>query len=207
MGGIGGPDALHQHAIEGRADFGPSAADGRNLHFGVREHAMAAAANGHGPRTAGSGPTAGRSWSSRITCAPAIRLAAMMGLPVVYVFTHDSIGWARTGPPTSRWSTWPPCGRSPADGDPARGRRRDGGGLARGASSGKAPRPHADPPGPAGRGPRRWRPPPGCPTVATSCRLRPGSPARDPDRDGLGSPSGAGSVEAARREGGRGPRG
>ena len=45
---------------------------------------------------------------------PPIRLAALMGLHVIYVFTHDSIAWARTAPRTSRSSNWPPCARSRA---------------------------------------------------------------------------------------------
>ena len=97
--------------IGGSADLGPSNKTelkgvdymsesnmaGRNIHFGIREFAMAAACNGialYG--------------GLRVFCAtflvfsdylkPALRLSALMGLPVIYVFTHDSIGVGEDGP-------------------------------------------------------------------------------------------------------------
>jgi transketolase len=74
-----------------RGDFG-----GAYLHFGVREHGMAAIMNGlalHGLR-----PYGGTFLIFSDYMRPSIRLAAMMGLPVVYVFTHDSIGLGEDGP-------------------------------------------------------------------------------------------------------------
>ncbi len=71
--------------------------DGRNIHFGVREHAMAAIANGmalHG----GIIPFTGTFLTFSDYMRPSIRLAALMGLRVVYVFTHDSIGVGEDGP-------------------------------------------------------------------------------------------------------------
>jgi transketolase len=70
---------------------------GRNIHYGVREHAMGAIANGiayHGGL---------RTFTATFFCfadymKPAIRLAAMNRLPVVFVFTHDSIGLGEDGP-------------------------------------------------------------------------------------------------------------
>ena len=70
---------------------------GRIVHFGVREHAMASIMNGmalHG----GVRPFGGTFLVFSDYMRPAIRLAALMGLPVVYVFTHDSIGLGEDGP-------------------------------------------------------------------------------------------------------------
>jgi transketolase len=69
----------------------------RNLHFGVREHAMGAILNGmalHG----GVIPYGGTFLVFSDYMRPAIRMAAIMGLPVVFVFTHDSIGLGEDGP-------------------------------------------------------------------------------------------------------------
>jgi transketolase len=70
---------------------------GRNLHFGIREHAMGGLLNGmalHG----GLRPFGGTFLVFSDYMRPAIRLAALMRLPVVYVFTHDSIGLGEDGP-------------------------------------------------------------------------------------------------------------
>jgi transketolase len=70
---------------------------GRTLHFGVREHAMGAILNGialHG----GTRPYGGTFLIFSDYMRPAVRLAALMGLPVVYVWTHDSIGLGEDGP-------------------------------------------------------------------------------------------------------------
>ena len=77
-------------------DFTPSSYGGRNLHFGVREHAMASILNGMSHckvRPYGSGFLIFSDYSR-----PAIRLSALMELPVIYVFTHDSIGVGEDGP-------------------------------------------------------------------------------------------------------------
>ena len=76
-----------------------SAADyaGRFIHYGVREHAMASAMNGmalHG----GIIPYSGTFLVFADYCRPAIRLAALMGLRVIHVMTHDSIGLGEDGP-------------------------------------------------------------------------------------------------------------
>ena len=82
------------------ADGGDLAANnprGRIIHFGVREHAMGALMNGmalHG----GVQPFGGTFLIFSDYMRPAIRLAALMGLPVIYVFTHDSIGLGEDGP-------------------------------------------------------------------------------------------------------------
>jgi transketolase len=70
---------------------------GRNIHFGVREHAMAAILNGlalHG----GVIPYGGTFLVFSDYMRPSIRLAALMELPVIYVFTHDSVGLGEDGP-------------------------------------------------------------------------------------------------------------
>jgi transketolase len=71
--------------------------DGRHVHFGVREHAMAAMLNGislHGGfRAVGSTFLVFADYAR-----PALRLAALMGQPVVHVYTHDSIGLGEDGP-------------------------------------------------------------------------------------------------------------
>ena len=69
---------------------------GRNLHFGIREHAMGAIANGislSGLRTFVSTFFVFSDYAR-----PAIRLSALMKLPVIYIFTHDSIGVGEDGP-------------------------------------------------------------------------------------------------------------
>ena len=70
---------------------------GRFIHYGVREHGMAAAMNGmalHG----GIIPYSGTFLVFSDYCRPSIRLAAMMGTRVIFVFTHDSIGLGEDGP-------------------------------------------------------------------------------------------------------------
>ncbi|HEX5740625.1 MAG TPA: transketolase, partial [Pilimelia sp.] len=70
---------------------------GRTLHFGIREHAMGAICNGialHG----GTRPYGGTFLVFSDYMRPAVRLAALMKLPVVYVWTHDSIGLGEDGP-------------------------------------------------------------------------------------------------------------
>jgi len=70
---------------------------GRTLHFGIREHGMGAILNGialHG----GTRPYGGTFLIFSDYMRPAVRLAAMMGLPVTYVWTHDSIGLGEDGP-------------------------------------------------------------------------------------------------------------
>ena len=75
-----------------RDDFG-----GRYVHYGIREHGMAAAMNGialHG----GFRPYGGTFLAFADYARPAIRLSALMGVPTVFVMTHDSIGLGEDGP-------------------------------------------------------------------------------------------------------------
>jgi len=77
-------------------DFSAENPAGRNFHFGIREHAMGAIANGMA--LCGLRPYAGTFFVFSDYMRPAIRLAALMELPVLYVFTHDSIGVGEDGP-------------------------------------------------------------------------------------------------------------
>jgi transketolase len=77
-------------------DFGPDKV-GRNLHYGVREHGMGAISNGlalHG----GLRPFAATFLIFSDYMRPSVRLASLMGAPVVYVWTHDSVGLGGDGP-------------------------------------------------------------------------------------------------------------
>ncbi len=83
--------------LEGYGDYGADDYAGRNMHFGVREHVMAGIAGGmalHG----GFAPYTATFLTFSDYMRPAIRLAALMGTRVVYVFTHDSIGVGEDGP-------------------------------------------------------------------------------------------------------------
>jgi transketolase len=112
MGGSADLDPSTKTALHGMGDFNPPPAKntdlqgsddggwsyaGRNLHFGVREHAMGAVVNGlaaHG----GFIPYGSTFLIFSDYMRPAIRLAALMGLHVVHVYTHDSIAVGEDGP-------------------------------------------------------------------------------------------------------------
>ena len=83
--------------IEGQADFDGQTGAGNNIHYGVREHAMAAIANGmsyHG----GVRPFVATFFCFSDYMRPSIRLAALNHLPTIFVWTHDSIGLGEDGP-------------------------------------------------------------------------------------------------------------
>ncbi|MBN1396317.1 MAG: transketolase [Pirellulales bacterium] len=82
--------------FDGAGDFQAGNYAGRNLHFGIREHAMGAICNGMalcGLRAYGA-----TFFVFSDYMRPSIRLAALMRLPVLYIFTHDSIGVGEDGP-------------------------------------------------------------------------------------------------------------
>jgi len=82
--------------LEAAGDFQADTPSGRNLHFGIREHAMAAVLNGLSlskVRPFGSGFLIFSDYGR-----PAIRLSALMEIPVIHIFTHDSIGVGEDGP-------------------------------------------------------------------------------------------------------------
>ena len=90
------PSTLTLMEFDGAGHVTPGSYGGRNLHFGIREHAMGAICNGMalcGLRAYGA-----TFFVFADYMRPSIRMAAIMGLPVLYVFTHDSIGVGEDGP-------------------------------------------------------------------------------------------------------------
>jgi len=97
VGGSADLAPSNQTLIKGEGDFQSDQFGSRNLRFGVREHGMGAILNGmalHG----GVIPYGGTFLIFSDYMRPAIRLAALMHLKVIYVFTHDSIGLGEDGP-------------------------------------------------------------------------------------------------------------
>ena len=82
--------------VDGAVDFEPAEHEGRQLHYGIREHEAAAISNGL------SLSKLRPLWSTYLTFSdyarPAIRLSSLMELPVIHLFTHDSIGLGEDGP-------------------------------------------------------------------------------------------------------------
>ena len=90
------PSTKTRLTFDGAGDFQPGSFGGRNFHFGVREHAMGAVINGMSlskVRPYGSGFLIFYDYAR-----PTIRLAAIMEIPTIHVFTHDSIGVGEDGP-------------------------------------------------------------------------------------------------------------
>ena len=90
------PSTKSNLTFQGAGSFEADNYGGRNLHFGIREHAMGSICNGialSGMRAYGSGFLIFSDYMK-----PPIRLAAIMELPVIYIFTHDSIGVGEDGP-------------------------------------------------------------------------------------------------------------
>jgi transketolase len=97
VGGSADLAPSNKTAMSGKGDFNAYERTGRNLHFGVREHAMGGVTNGialHG----GLRPFCATFLVFADYMRPAVRLAALMKLPVTYVFTHDSIYVGEDGP-------------------------------------------------------------------------------------------------------------
>lgn len=82
--------------FEGAGDFLPNGYHGRNLHFGVREHAMGAMVNGMTLSKLRAYSSTFFNFSDYMR--PAMRLGALMEIPAIYIFTHDSIGLGEDGP-------------------------------------------------------------------------------------------------------------
>ena len=96
----GSADLAHSNktnlTFEGAGDFFPDEYKGRNLHFGVREHAMGAAVNGMSvTRLRAFGATF---FNFSDYMRSSMRLAALMETPSIFIFTHDSIGLGEDGP-------------------------------------------------------------------------------------------------------------
>ncbi len=97
MGGSADLGPSNKTAMSGKGDFSKEDRSGRNLHFGVREMAMTAIGNGmmlHG----GLRAYVATFFVFSDYCKPMARLSALMGVPLTYVFTHDSIGVGEDGP-------------------------------------------------------------------------------------------------------------
>lgn len=97
LGGSADLSGSNGTRASGHDDFGADRPSGNYLRYGVREHAMAAAMNGIALSGAYT-PYGGTFLVFSDYCRPSIRLAALMKLPVVYVFTHDSVGLGEDGP-------------------------------------------------------------------------------------------------------------
>jgi len=90
------PSTRTELKFPGADDYDAATPDGRNLHFGVREHAMAAISNGLS--LSKLRPFASTFFIFSDYARPAIRLAAIMELPVIWVFSHDAMGDGEDGP-------------------------------------------------------------------------------------------------------------
>jgi transketolase len=90
------PSTKTRLTFDGAGEFEAGNRSGRNMHFGIREHAMSAIANGLS--LSKLRPFASTFFIFTDYAKPAIRLSAIMELPVIYVFTHDSIGVGEDGP-------------------------------------------------------------------------------------------------------------
>ena len=97
MGGSADLAPSNKTIIDGARDFQKGAYDGRNIRFGVREHAMASIMSGMVLHK-GIRPYGGTFLVFVDYMRPSIRLAALMKLPVIYVFTHDSLAVGEDGP-------------------------------------------------------------------------------------------------------------
>src|SRR6266478_6429887 len=82
--------------FEGAGDFYPNQFRGRNIHFGVREHAMGAIVNGMTLSKLRAFSATFFNFSDYMR--PSMRLGALMEIPAIYIFTHDSIGVGEDGP-------------------------------------------------------------------------------------------------------------
>ena len=97
IGGSADLAPANKSYMKGRGDFGPNDKLGSNMHFGIREHAMAAIVNGmylHG----GLLPYCATFAVFSDYMKNAMRMSALMELPVVYILSHDSIGVGEDGP-------------------------------------------------------------------------------------------------------------
>ena len=97
IGGSADLGPANKSVMKGRGEYSPTDKTGSNMHFGIREHAMAAIANGmylHG----GLVPYCATFAVFSDYMKNAIRMSAIMELPVTYILTHDSIGVGEDGP-------------------------------------------------------------------------------------------------------------
>jgi transketolase len=97
MGGSADLGPSTHTKIDGAGSFEPEDWAGRNMHFGIRENSMGAILNGMALHS-GLIPYGGTFFVFSDYMRPPMRLAAMNALPVIYIFTHDSIGMGEDGP-------------------------------------------------------------------------------------------------------------
>ncbi|HTQ40267.1 MAG TPA: transketolase [Pirellulales bacterium] len=90
------PSTMTLQTFEGSSAFSPENYGGRNFHFGIREHGMAAALNGMA--LSKLRPYGATFFCFFDYCKPSFRLSAIGHLPAIYIFTHDSIGLGEDGP-------------------------------------------------------------------------------------------------------------
>ncbi len=93
---FGRPGSLDDDVLNGESDFEHDNYGGRNMHFGIREHGMAAALNGMA--LCKLRPYGATFFVFYDYCKPSVRLSALGKLPAIYIFTHDSIGVGEDGP-------------------------------------------------------------------------------------------------------------
>ena len=91
-----GPSNKTTLTFEGAGDFEPDNRAGKNLHFGIREHAMAATVNGMS--LSKLRPYGATFFIFSDYARPAIRLSALMEIPSIFIFTHDAMGDGEDGP-------------------------------------------------------------------------------------------------------------
>ncbi len=97
VGGSADLAASNNSLIENTGNYAKDSFENRNINWGIREHVMCAASSGmilHG----GVRPFAATFFAFTDYARPAIRLSCIMGLPVIYIMTHDSIGLGEDGP-------------------------------------------------------------------------------------------------------------
>ena len=177
MGGSADLTPSVKTKAKGMEDFQKTTADAKYVHYGIREHGMVAAMNGmalHG----GVRPYGGTFLIFSDYAKPAIRLGALMGAPVVYVFTHDSVGLGEDGPthqPVEQLAGLRaiPASTSSARRTPTRRRRRGSWPSRRPIT--RPPSPSADSRSPRSRT-RRRRPSRASRVAATSSRTRTATP-------------------------------
>ena len=90
------PSTKTRLKFDGAGDFQPGSYGGRNFHFGIREHAMAAV--GNGMSLAKVRPFVSGFFIFTDYCHASIRLSSLMEIPMIYVWTHDSISVGEDGP-------------------------------------------------------------------------------------------------------------
>lgn len=97
IGGSADLTPSNDTTIVGSSDFQKSTPEGRNFHFGVREHAMSAAVNGMA-LYGGVIPFGGTFLIFSDYARPAVRIAALSHIPSIFIYTHDSVGLGEDGP-------------------------------------------------------------------------------------------------------------